>query len=127
MLKFHIQTNNNASTTNNNILMVAMMKNTWNNTIHTTMCGSTCTYVLRDNVQLVEVVQDGLVLPVVLPVAGQPAQEEVLAVRRALHHALWQVHHPLLQEVVRRVQGENKICGPREGRNDRKWDDRLRS
>lgn len=54
--------------------------------------------------KFVEVVEDSLVFGVDVPVVAQSPEEPVLAVVGPCHDALGEIHHPLLEELVGRIQ-----------------------
>lgn len=63
----------------------------------------------RVDFKFVEVVEDSLVFRVDVPVVAQSPEEAVLAVVGACHDALREVHHPLLEELVRRIEGTHEL------------------
>lgn len=62
------------------------------------------TYVCWVDFKFIEVVQDSLVFGVDVPIVAQSSEEAVLAVVCPRHDALWEVDHPLLQEIIRGIQ-----------------------
>ena len=59
----------------------------------------------------VKVVEDRLVIGIDVPVVAQRAEESILTVVSPRHDALWEVHDPLLQKVVRGIQTTHKFWG----------------
>lgn len=65
----------------------------------------------RVNFKLVEVVEDRLIICIDVPVVAQRPEESVLAVVSSCHDTLREIHHPLLQELIRCVQTAHKLWG----------------
>lgn len=63
------------------------------------------------DLNFVKIVENCLIFRVDVPVVAQCAEEAVLAVVGPCHNALWQIHHPFLQEVIRGVQRTHKLWG----------------
>lgn len=61
--------------------------------------------------KLIKIVEDRLVFGIDVPVVAQAPEEAVLAVVGLCHHALGEVHHPTLQELVRGVQRTDEFWG----------------
>lgn len=65
----------------------------------------------RVDFNLIEIVDDSLILGIEVPVVAQGPEEAVLAVVGSRHDTLGEVHHPLLQELIRGVQHANELWG----------------
>lgn len=59
----------------------------------------------------VKIVEDRLVISIDVPVVAQRAEESVLTVVSSRQDALWEVHDPLLQKVIRGIQTTHKFWG----------------
>ena len=67
------------------------------------------TYMDWVDFKFIEVVEDSLVFGVDVPVVAQSPEEPVLAVVGACHDALREVHHPLLEELIRCIQRTHEL------------------
>lgn len=59
----------------------------------------------------VKVVEDRLIISIDVPVVAQRAEKSILTVVSSRHDALWEVHDPLFQKVVRGIQTTHKFWG----------------